>query len=149
MISRFSSNTWKLTKVVLPQHTDHAGIMWNGAYLNWLEEGRIEALAHVGLRYRDLSAQGFEMPVVSLQINYISALSHGERVLLESKCLPRQLARWPWLTQFIRDGSVVAEAKVELVLVKKVGKGNRLVRNVPKDFSDALQKLQMGPAIGK
>ena len=149
MSKSFEENPWKIFKRVLPQHTDHAGVMWHGAYLNWLEEGRIEALDHVGLSYRDLSAQGFEMPVVSLQINYISALAHGDRVLVASKSLPRQLARWPWLTQFIRDGSVVAEAKVELVLVKKVGKGNRLVRNVPKDFSDALQKLQMGPAIGQ
>ena len=26
---------WKLSKLVLPQHTDHAGVMWHGTYVNW------------------------------------------------------------------------------------------------------------------
>ena len=40
---------WLLQRRVLPQHTDHAGVMWHGAYLAWLEEARVEALAAVGL----------------------------------------------------------------------------------------------------
>ena len=39
-----TNNRWILTKTVLPQHTDHAGVMWHGSYLNFLEEGRIDAL---------------------------------------------------------------------------------------------------------
>ena len=34
---------WLLERRVLPQHTDHAGVMWHGAYLAWLEEARVEA----------------------------------------------------------------------------------------------------------
>ena len=119
--------------------------MWHGAYLNWLEEARIDALSQVGLLYKDLSAQGFEMPVVSLNINYMRAILHGEMVLLESQLLSRQRARWPWLTKFLREGDVVAEAKVDLVLVKRSGKGNRLVRKVPNDIANPLLKLQEGP----
>ena len=44
--------------------------MWHGAYLNWLEEARIEALSEVGCSYQELSAEGYELPVVSLSINY-------------------------------------------------------------------------------
>ena len=33
---------WVLQRRVLPQHTDHAGVMWHGAYLAWLEEARVE-----------------------------------------------------------------------------------------------------------
>ena len=40
---------WQLHKRVLPQHTDHDGVMWHGAYVGWLEEARVEALAAVGL----------------------------------------------------------------------------------------------------
>ena len=39
-----TNNRWRLIKTVLPQHTDHAGVMWHGSYLNFLEEGRIDAL---------------------------------------------------------------------------------------------------------
>ena len=64
-------NPWTLDKNVLPQHTDHAGVMWHGSYISWLEEARIEALESAGLSYSDLSKEGFEMPVVSLKINYM------------------------------------------------------------------------------
>ena len=50
---------WVLQRRVLPQHTDHAGVMLHGAYLAWLEEARVEALAQAGLAYSDLSARGF------------------------------------------------------------------------------------------
>ena len=140
------SNPWKLQKCVLPQHTDHAGVMWHGAYLNWLEEARVEALGQVGLPYKDLSAQGFDMPVVSLKINYIRALLHGQKVLLESLSLPRHFARWPWKTNFLSDGLVVAEANVDLVLVRRVGDAHHLIRNVPDKLSSYFLKLQRGPS---
>ncbi len=145
MIDRAVLNPWKLNKCVLPQHTDHAGVMWHGAYLSWLEEARIEALDQVGLPYKELSDQGFEMPVVGLKINYIRALLHGETVLLESHSLPRRLARWPWITKFLRDGDLVAEANVDLVLVRRVGKEHHLIRNIPNKISTYLLKLQFGP----
>ena len=66
-------NPWVLKKIVLPQHTDHAGVMWHGSYLNWLEEARVDALAKVGLSYSNLSQNGYEMPVVELNIKYIKS----------------------------------------------------------------------------
>ena len=38
-----------MKKIVLPQHADHAGVMWHGKYFNWLEESRINALSEVGI----------------------------------------------------------------------------------------------------
>ena len=29
---------YTLTKRVLPHHTDYAGVMWHGAYVQWREE---------------------------------------------------------------------------------------------------------------
>ena len=104
---------WSLRRRVLPQHTDHAGVMWHGAYLAWLEEARVEALQQVGLAYSDLSAQGLELPVVSLAIDYRAALLHGDQVELLSRVESRSGLRLPWLSQFIApDGAVAAEARV-------------------------------------
>ena len=55
------NNHWKLIKTVLPQHTDHAGVMWHGSYLNFLEEGRIDALDKVGLSYSRVSTFNFQL----------------------------------------------------------------------------------------
>ena len=147
----FASATagWCLQRRVLPQHTDHAGVMWHGAYLAWLEEARVEALAAAGLHYSDLSARGLELPVVSLAIDYRQALLHGDRVMVWSQVLPRQGLKLPWISRFIRsDGQLAAEARVELVLVDlSQGPGQRrLLRRLPDDLEQAMQRLITGPS---
>ena len=78
-------NHWIIRKEVMPQHTDHAGVLWHGYYLNWLEEARIDALFKVGIKYIDLIKDGYEMPVVSIEIKYKSPILHGEEILIESE----------------------------------------------------------------
>ena len=113
--------------------------------ISWLEEARIEALDQVGLNYVDLTKNGFEMPVVSLAVNYLSTLHHGDEVLLESFCLKRQGARWPWKTNFFKNGDfLVAESTVDLVLVKNDGKGFKLMRRIPEGIDKAISDLQNG-----
>ena len=139
---------WLLQRRVLPQHTDHAGVMWHGAYLAWLEEARVEALDQAGLAYSDLSQAGFELPVVSLAIDYRQALLHGEQVRLESRVLPRQGVKLPWRSRFITAAGVLAaEARVELVLVDcSAGpEQRRLLRRLPPALEAAVQALITGP----
>jgi acyl-CoA thioester hydrolase len=136
---------WLLQRRVLPQHTDHAGVMWHGTYLAWLEEARVEALAAVGLAYSDLSARGLELPVVSLHIDYRQSLLHGEAVQLWSELLPQRGLKWPWRSRFVKgDGAVAAEAQVELVLIERpamLGGSARLLRRPPADLARALAAL--------
>ena len=144
-----AGHPWRLQRRVLPQHTDHAGVMWHGAYLAWLEEARVEALASAGLAYSDLSARGLELPVVSLAIDYRQALLHGDRVELQSEVLPRQGVKLPWRSRFFGpEGVLAAEARVELVLVDlSSGPGQRrLLRKLPADLAEAVDALQRGPS---
>jgi len=145
-IESVTTPPWCWRKRVLPQHTDHGGVMWHGAYVAWLEEARVEALAAVGLPYGQVSEEGLEMPVVSLRIDYRQALRHGDRVVLESWALPRQGVRWPWRSQWRRaDGLVAAEASVELVIVRFQGDRRTLLRQPPSPLKEALEQLQRGP----
>ena len=139
---------WRLQRRVLPQHTDHAGVMWHGSYLAWLEEARVEALQAAGLAYSDLAADGLELPVVNLQIQYRQALLHGDAVELRSWVLPRQGVKLPWLSRFIgTDGALAAEARVELVLVDLSAGAHRrrLLRQLPPQLAAAVEQLQHGP----
>ena len=148
MTQHDETRAWRLWRRVLPQHTDHAGVMWHGAYLAWLEEARVEALQAAGLAYADLSASGLELPVVSLAIQYRQALLHGDQVELRSWVLPRQGVKLPWVSRFIRaDGELAAEAQVELVLVDlSAGPGQRrLLRRLPAELDAAVQQLARGP----
>ena len=148
MVDFSNNHPWVITKRVLPQHTDHAGVMWHGAYLAWLEEARVEALAKVGLPYSELAAKGYEMPLVSIKVNYLKSLLHGEEVELESWVLPAQGVRRPWITRFFKKSrDIAAEAYVDLVLVKtfKGGSTYKVVRKPPVDLDKVFRKLQKGP----
>ena len=135
------NNHWNLIKTVLPQHTDHAGVMWHGAYVAWLEEARVEALASAGLDYAVMTGMGMEMPVVSLRLQYRRALRHGDCVTLESRCLPPSGVRWPWQCSLLVQQQVMAHAEVDLVLMG----GGRVLRRPPEALTDVLRALQRGP----
>ena len=141
LANSFTPVPWRLEKRVLPQHTDHAGVMWHGAYVGWLEEARVEALATAGLEYAVMADLGMEMPVVSLQLRYRRALRHGDCVTLESRCLPPSGVRWSWRCSLLLQHQVMAEAEVDLVLLQH----GRVLRKVPPSVAEAMQALQCGP----
>ena len=128
---------WTLTKRVLPQHTDYAGVMWHGAYVQWLEEARVEALQAAGLGYAAMTAMGVDMPVVTLHLDYRHPLRHGDEVNLESRCAGQQGVRWLWASRFVCRDMVVAEAMVNLVMVLE----GRVLRRVPAQLQEVMDQL--------
>ena len=132
---------WTLEKQVLPQHTDYAGVMWHGSYVNWLEEARVEALDAAGLRYAEMTASHVDMPVVSLKIEYRQALRHGDRIRLESVFGERAGVRWPWHSRFLMGGRLMAEAWIDLVMLHR----GRVLRHAPGPMAAALERLREGP----
>jgi acyl-CoA thioester hydrolase len=140
---------------VLPQHTDHAGVLWHGAYVAWLEEARVEALAAAGMAYADLSAAGLELMVVGLQLNYPRPLLHGQLVELRSWLGMGKGLRLPFHTQFVAaDGAVdrpasaciAAEVRVALALVDRTS--GRPCRRMPEELRPTMTRLTNGPFDG-
>ena len=141
-----TNNRWILTKTVLPQHTDHAGVMWHGSYLNFLEEGRIDALDKIGHSYIKLSEKGFEIPVVSIQLRYKISFIHGEKVLLNSQFKLENKLRLTCKTLFLKsNGDIGAEAIIGLVVVRKINDSIKLVRELPAQIKNILLMLEEGP----
>ena len=137
-------NYWIIRKEVMPQHTDHAGVLWHGYYLNWLEEARIDALFKVGIKYIDLIKDGYEMPVVSLEIKYKSPILHGEEILIESEFVINESPRIKINSNFIgRNNIITTSSSIDLVLINK--ENFSIVRKKPKFFLEALNKLKNGP----
>ena len=145
-MSSKTNKDWKLTKTVLPQHTDHAGVMWHGSYLNLLEEGRIDALNRVGMSYQNLCKKGFEIPVVSIKIRYKMPFFHGESFVLMSKFKLENKIRLNCKTLFLKsNGDIGAEAKIGLVVVKKRNESINIVRKLPVEIINLLLLLEEGP----
>ena len=137
-------NHWIIRKEVMPQHTDHAGVLWHGYYLNWLEEARIDALFKVGIKYIDLIKDGYEMPVVSIEIKYKIPIFHGETILIESEFLINEGPRIKIKSNFIgRNNIITTSSSIDLVLINK--ENFSIVRKKPKFFLEALNKLKNGP----
>ena len=135
---------WCLVKRVLPQHTDHGGVMWHGAYVGWLEEARVEALSATGYPYERMASAGLEMPVVQLQLRYREALRLGDEVELMSVPGSPRGVRWPRSTRCMKGGVCVAEASVELALVS-VSPARRVLRRPPEAVAEAFRALAEGP----
>ena len=137
-------NNWIIRKQTMPQHTDHAGVLWHGYYLNWLEEARIDALSKVGIKYIDLIKDGYEMPVVSIEIKYKSPILHGEEILIESEFVINESPRIKINSNFIGINNIITtSSSIDLVLINK--ENFSIVRKKPKFFSEALNKLKNGP----
>ena len=143
-----TNNRWILTKTVLPQHTDHAGVMWHGSYLNFLEEGRIDAFDKIGHSYPKLSEKGFEIPVVSIQLRYRISFIHGEKILLASQFKLENKIRLSCKTLFLKsNGDIGAVGTIGLVVVRKTNDSINLIRKLPVQIKNIFLMLEEGPKV--
>ena len=137
---------WKLTKKVLPQHTDHAGVLWHGTYFNFLEEARIDALNRAGTPYSELSREGIEIPLISAQIKYKISFLHGEDILLISQFKFVNKIRFKCRTLFLKSNGIIgAEAIIEFVFVRKQNDSIKILRQLPVAIKNSLLILEEGP----
>ena len=135
---------WQYKKTVMPQHTDHAGVMWHGSYLNLLEESRIKALEQSGLKYAELLNRNFELPVYSLTIKYIKPVYINEKIIINSFF---ELSRGPRVSihsKFINENkSISTKADIYLVLIRR--DDFSIVKRKPKFIEEAFMRLIDGP----
>ena len=135
-----SKPVWKIEKLVLPQHADHAGVMWHGKYFSWLEESRINALSEVGISYFELTKKGFDLPLIDTSIKYKSPLFLGEKITIESKFNIKESPRINVISKFLnKKKEILTIAEVNLVLIKKLNFS--IIRKRPDFLSEAFIKL--------
>jgi len=135
-----SKPVWKIEKIVLPQHADHAGVMWHGTYFNWLEESRINALQEVGISYFELTKKGFDLPLINTSIKYKSPLLLGEKIIIESQFNIEKSPRINVISKFLNKKKEISTiAEVNLVLINK--QNFSIIKNRPDFLSEAFIKL--------
>ena len=135
-----SKPVWKIKKIVLPQHADHAGVMWHGAYFNWLEESRINALLEVGISYFELTKKGFDLPLIDSSIKYKYPLFLGEKITVESEFNIDKSPRVNVISKFLNQKKeILTLAEVNLVLINKINFS--IIRKRPDFLSEAFIKL--------
>ena len=135
-----SKPVWKIEKIVLPQHVDHAGVMWHGTYFNWLEESRINALLEVGISYFELTKKGLDLPLINTSIKYKLPLFLGEKIIIESEFNIGKSPKINVISKFLnKKNQTLTIAEVNLVLIDKLNFS--IIRNRPDFLSKAFIKL--------
>lgn len=80
-----------------------------------------------------------------MSIRYREGIHYGDLITLESRLLVSDGVRFPWRFRFLRDGRLLADAQVELVLVQHSGMRMAVVCRPPDALRHALQRLRIGP----
>ncbi len=66
--------------------TDAYGVVWHGAYLRWLEAGRIEFTDKVlGLDLKQMQEEGCVLPVVELNVKYKVSARLDDNLILTTE----------------------------------------------------------------
>jgi acyl-CoA thioester hydrolase len=72
---------------------DSLGIVWHGHYLRYFEDGREAFGKRYGLSYLDYYAEGYLVPIVSVQCDYKQVVRYGDRILVETTYTPCESAK--------------------------------------------------------
>ncbi|HEY9701046.1 MAG TPA: thioesterase family protein [Allocoleopsis sp.] len=127
---------------VQPHHTDYAGIVWHGNYLQWMESARVEYLESKGIKFSDLVDLGCDLPVVDINIRYHRSLKMGMSALMKTRLIENSGIRikWDYRLESLDNKDLYITANVTLVPVN-INTG-KIMRKFPPILVEIMQKLQ-------
>lgn len=65
--------------------TDQHGVIHHTNYVKWMEAARLNLMEQLGFGYKQMDEMEIFCPVVSIGIDYISAVRFNESVIIETK----------------------------------------------------------------
>lgn len=112
-------------------HANHA------VFLNWLEYGRFQALAHAGFPYAEIVARGWGIYVVRIEVDYLREARLGERLLVRTWADGYRRTSMVLVQQIVREKEPSIEVARARVSAVWVGPDRRPLR-VPEEIRHAL-----------
>lgn len=135
-----------LEQKVYYSDTDSYGVVWHGAYLRWLEMGRVEFCENLGLNLIDLQNQDIVLPVTNLNIKYKSSAKLEDKILIETELteLKSYSVTFKQIIKSKETGKTYVEADVIVVAINNDGK---LYRKLPEVLSKKFEEVLKCPAL--
>lgn len=99
--------------------TDQMGIVYYGNYARFYEIGRVEAMRHLGMNYKELEERGISMPVYDLNSRFIRPAKYDD--LLTIRVTIPQLPKTRFMFSyeiFNQDGQLLNTGQTTLVFVR-------------------------------
>ncbi|QJW89644.1 acyl-CoA thioesterase [Spirosoma taeanense] len=98
--------------------TDQMGIVYYGNYARFYEIGRVEALRHLGMNYKDLEARGIGMPVYDMSTRFLRPARYDDlltiRVTIPHLPTTRMLFNYEIFNQ---DGTLLNTGATTLIFL--------------------------------
>ncbi len=136
-----SEKWFELMVKVQPHHTDYAGVVWHGNYLQWLETGRVEYLHSIGIDFAELVKLGCDLPVVDLSLRYHRPIRLGQTAVVKIQMQDIRTVRLELLhrVECLETRELCVTGKVTLVAVDPTQ--GKILRRLPPKVKAALVKL--------
>lgn len=119
--------------------TDAYGVVWHGAYLRWLEMGRVELCENMGYTLIELEAQNIVLPVININVRYKSSAKINDEMIIETFVQKFNSLSVTFEQKIFNKntGKTFVEAVVDVVAIDKNG---RLYRKMPLVLADIFKK---------
>ena len=120
--------------------TDAYGVVWHGAYLRWLEAGRVELCELLGLHLKALTEEDVLLPVTNMNLKYKMSAKLDDELVIES-----------WISKFNglsvtfkqkitskESGKTYIDAEFDVVAISNLTK--KLYRRMPQKVAEVFEK---------
>ena len=126
--------------------TDNYGVVWHGAYLRWLEMGRVEFCKQMtGLTLKELENMDILLPVSNINIKYKSSAKLEDTVIIETEVSQYNgfTATFKQIVKSKETDKVFVSADVLIVAVHS---DTKLYRRMPEPLASTFEKEIKCPA---
>ena len=127
---------------VYPHHTDYAGIVWHGTYINWMEEARVACLNSIGIDFADLVKLGCDLPVVELTTRYHKPLRMGMQAIAKVQMKDMQGVRMEWECRIESLDGTELYMTGRVILVSVDREKGKIMRQLPPAVVEAFKKIR-------
>jgi acyl-CoA thioester hydrolase len=116
--ARAAQGRFSLPIRVYYQDTDAGGVVYHGAYVDYLERARTEWLRHLGFDVRGIAEQqGILFIVREMRVAYARPALLDDRLTVTASVQHLGLAQFTCAQEVLRGAEVLAEAAVNLACV--------------------------------
>ena len=122
--------------------TDAYGVVWHGAYLRWLEAGRIEFTDKVlGLDLKQMQEDGCVLPVVELNVKYKVSARLDDNLILTTEIEQLRPSAIVFKQTLKNKDTGVVNIVATVTCVAVDTKTNKMFRRLPECITKPYEKL--------
>jgi acyl-CoA thioester hydrolase len=96
------------------------GFVYYGVYAQYYEVGRVELLRSLGISYKSIEENGFELPVLNFNINYKKPAYYDDKLTLKTSIKQMPTSKIIFFYECFNDNNqLINNGEISLVFVNK------------------------------